>query len=553
MDGFAPGQIIDGRYRVIGMLGEGAMGVVFRASHTQMERQVAIKLLKSALLTDPDKVNRFVREARTVSRLKHRNIVNVYSVGTTDDGQPYLAMEYLQGNQLSDLISEHGFLQPSESLPIFIQVCEGLAHAHKHEIVHRDIKPSNIMVVVENGLQTPKIVDFGIARSIAPDVQALTQTGLMMGSAFYMSPDQCLGGAPDVRSDVYSLGCTLYETLTGRPPLQGENVLETLSKQVSEEPLPLGDANPDLGPCVGLQTVLTCMMQKDPSSRYQSMETLKQDLQRVLSGEAPSHVQESPSITIAPKTSERGTTAGFAIAAIAVCVLALCFYLLAKEPQGRLGAKMDTVALTAKASGLEQIGQQQEAIALYEQALEQAIAARDVNTTAEMQRRIAWAFHKIWEADGKKESDTESERVALSWARRAVSTVEPQVYEVDTQEKRFPDYQFKERLTLLATCYDTTGRIAIGLRDIEERSDMCCRLATLYKKFNQNFVRRDSVRAMYMKALDYLIKHDAEIGQLESGKTYFADFEQVMKEHFMDPADATALTAQYKRLLKLAS
>ncbi len=553
MDGFAPGQIIDGRYRVVDALGEGGMGVVFRARHTDMDRHVAIKLLKSALLPDPDKVSRFMHEARTISRLKHQNIVNVYSVGLTDNGQPYIAMEYIEGKRLSDLISEQGVLTPAEALPLFVQVCEGLAHAHKHEIVHRDIKPSNIMVVSENGVPTAKVVDFGIAKSVAPNVQALTQTGLMMGSAFYMSPGQCLGRAADVRSDVYSLGCTLYEALTGDAPLQGDTIFETLSKQVSEDAPPLRVANPQLEGNDELQAVISCMMQKDAADRYQSMESLKRDLERILEGKPAANIPTAA----APKTeiAKRKPTLNlkFAIPLLTVgALIAVAAFVALNHPKTQLMPQDDMVTIIGRANELEHNDHGPEAISLYNKALEQAVAKNDVRTIAEMQHRIGWNWHKIWTSRGQKKSELETERNAYHWARRSISTLEPVVDKLEENpQKSFADYEAKRSLTLLTIAYDSAARIANSVGDPKETADMLRRLVNRYDSSGQYMIDRDRERAMCVSAIDTLIKRDVAMHEMEQAKECYTAFEHLVDEHFMDPAEAAERMALYKKLLKL--
>jgi len=209
-----------GRYEIIGELGQGAMGVVYKARDPLIDREVAIKTINLSLAMDErDEFEaRFYQEAKAAGRLGHPNIVTIYDVGRGEE-VAYIAMEYLQGRELRDILNEKPLLPLREVLSIVSQVAQGLAYAHEHDIVHRDIKPSNVMVVRDGHV---KITDFGIARMASSAVR--TQTGMVLGSPKYMSPEQVMGKITDHRSDIFSLGVMLYEMLTGQVPFIGENV-----------------------------------------------------------------------------------------------------------------------------------------------------------------------------------------------------------------------------------------------------------------------------------------------------------------------------------------
>lgn len=209
-----------GRYEIIGEIGQGAMGVVYKATDPLIDRIVAIKTITLSLALDEreEYEARFYQEAKAAGRLSHPNIVTIYDVGRSGD-VAYIAMEFLQGRELRDILNDKQLLPVDQVIDIVTQVAMGLDYAHEHGIVHRDIKPSNIMVSRDAHV---KITDFGIARMASAGVR--TQTGMVLGSPKYMSPEQVMGKQTDQRSDIFSLGVMLYEMLTGQPPFMGENV-----------------------------------------------------------------------------------------------------------------------------------------------------------------------------------------------------------------------------------------------------------------------------------------------------------------------------------------
>ncbi|HEU4631778.1 MAG TPA: serine/threonine-protein kinase, partial [Gemmatimonadaceae bacterium] len=216
------GQIIADRFHVLAKLGEGGMGQVYLAEHVQLGRRCAVKLMRQALTDDAEAAARFRREAKNASEIAHPNVATVFDFGATSDGLTYLVMEYVDGEPLSSTLAREGPLEPARVATIARQVAEALAAAHALGIVHRDLKPDNIMLAVgRDGREMVKVVDFGIAKAMEGVTQQVTRTGYRIGTPAYMSPEQIRGDALDGRSDLYSLGCILFELLTGRPPFEG--------------------------------------------------------------------------------------------------------------------------------------------------------------------------------------------------------------------------------------------------------------------------------------------------------------------------------------------
>lgn len=296
------GSTIGDKYEILAVVGGGAMGLVYKARHTLMKRTVALKMLHPNMVVDEGTVKRFQKEAEALSCLNHPNILTVFDFGVSKTGQPYLVTDYLEGQTVAELLEQNERADWMRTLRIFTQVCSALAHAHKHGVIHRDIKPSNIMLVnFEEQPDFVKILDFGIAKVIS-DVpegsSSLTRTGEVFGSPLYMSPEQCRGKALDSRSDIYSLGCVMYRTLTGQPALFGQDLVECLYKHVNEEPLPLTQVTPEANIPPELEAVVLKCLAKDPAARYQTMADLKDALNQIIrsSGGAVSDDQEASAV-----------------------------------------------------------------------------------------------------------------------------------------------------------------------------------------------------------------------------------------------------------------
>lgn len=262
-----------GRYEIIGELGRGAMGIVYKARDPLIDREVAIKAINIDLLTAEERNEyeaRFFQEAKAAGRLNHPSIVTIYDVGRSGE-IAYITMEYLQGRELRDILNETPFLPIKEVLQIVTQVALGLAFAHDHGVIHRDIKPSNIVILHDGHV---KITDFGIARIASSVVR--TQTGMVLGSPKYMSPEQVMGNVIDHRSDIFSLGVVLYEMLTGKPPFIGANINAIMYQTLHTIPAPPSSVNP-LVPSI-LDYIVAKTLAKDVSARYQHAQELANDL-----------------------------------------------------------------------------------------------------------------------------------------------------------------------------------------------------------------------------------------------------------------------------------
>jgi serine/threonine-protein kinase len=262
------GQIIDGRYRVLELLGEGAMGQVYRADQVQMGRECALKVMKAADLSEAGGVQRFRREASSAARIVHPNIAAVYDFGETPDGRCYLAMEYVAGQPLRKRLEAGGALPVPRAVEIATQVADGLAAAHEFDIVHRDLKPDNIIVTERaNGALVAKIIDFGVAKRPAQGGSTLTSTGMIVGTPLYMSPEQF---APDEqvdgRSDLFALGLVLFEMLTGERPYPGVTMAEAMQR-LAIPPRTLAEVRPEMAWPAALQAVLDRLLAFDPSDR----------------------------------------------------------------------------------------------------------------------------------------------------------------------------------------------------------------------------------------------------------------------------------------------
>ena len=267
-----------GRYKILEVIGRGAMGVVYKAVDPVIDRVVAIKTINLSLSKEDiaEYEARFTQEIKAAGRFSHPNIVTIYDVGRTDE-VAYMAMEFLNGRELKDILSSGTRLEVETTVELMLQVADGLAYAHEHGVVHRDIKPSNIMVIdLPNGVFA-KITDFGIARM--PGSAVKTMTGIVLGSPRYMSPEQVVGKAIDHRSDVFSLGVVLYETLTGKSPFDGDNLTAIMYATANAHPAPPSSLNSNSPKMLDL--ILEKALAKDVERRYQSMREFHNDLREV--------------------------------------------------------------------------------------------------------------------------------------------------------------------------------------------------------------------------------------------------------------------------------
>src|SRR5690242_8030615 len=273
------GMIIDGRYRLDATLGRGGMGLVYRAAHVGLRRQVAVKILHPSLAASPEVRNRFEREALAVGKIDHPNCVSVYDVGRLPGGALYLAMELLEGRPLADVLEQDGQIAPGRALHILAGILRGLAHIHHAKLIHRDIKPENIFLIRHGQDEDfAKILDFGIAKpmetSDLADGVKLTQAGMAFGTPIYMAPEQALGNPMDGRADLYAAAVMAYEMLCGQPPFYSEDKLEVMSMHTAKPVPPMRQrlvrgAKPV---AASIERLVVRGLTKKPSDRYATAE-----------------------------------------------------------------------------------------------------------------------------------------------------------------------------------------------------------------------------------------------------------------------------------------
>ena len=288
------GHVIDNRYTVEKVLGRGAMGIVYMVHQNTTGRTMALKLM-GGQSTNVESVKRFLREAKTISSLHHPNIVTLFDFGHTDDDRSYLVTEQVEGKTLQALLAERQQFSLSETISIARQICLAMAEAHKLKIVHRDLKPANIILQSRSQLESSgkwttadpylvKVVDFGVAKLLGTEVEtseSLTQDGCVCGSPAYMSPEQCKGEDLDARTDIYSLGVTLFEMLTGKRPFTAGDAMGLMYRHVNEKPPSLSSARLDLGFPAKLEEVLFKCLSKNKENRHGTIEELLRDLEEV--------------------------------------------------------------------------------------------------------------------------------------------------------------------------------------------------------------------------------------------------------------------------------
>ena len=290
-------QHLSDRYELGEILGFGGMSEVHLGRDTRLHRDVAVKVLRAELARDPSFYLRFRREAQNAAALNHPAIVAVYDTGEADTPTgrlPYIVMEYVDGVTLRDIVHNDGPMPPRRALEVIADACQALNFSHQHGIIHRDVKPANILISRTGAV---KVMDFGIARAIADSSNRVTQTSAVIGTAQYLSPEQARGERVDARSDVYSLGCVLYEILTGEPPFEGDSPVAVAYQHVREDPLPPSARRAGISP--ELDAVVLKALAKNPDNRYQSAAEMRADLVRVHSGEKP----EAPKVLTSAERS----------------------------------------------------------------------------------------------------------------------------------------------------------------------------------------------------------------------------------------------------------
>ncbi|TFV85712.1 Stk1 family PASTA domain-containing Ser/Thr kinase [Blastococcus sp. CT_GayMR16] len=298
-------QVLGERYEIGGVLGRGGMAEVHRGRDLRLGREVAVKVLRSDLARDPSFQVRFRREAQAAASLNHPAIVAVYDTGedrTPIGATPYIVMEYVEGETLRDVIRREGHLSPERAMELAADICGALDFSHRNGIVHRDVKPGNVMITPQG---TVKVMDFGIARAVSDSAATMTSTAAVIGTAQYLSPEQARGESVDARSDVYSMGCLLYELVTGAPPFSGDSPVAVAYQHVREDPRLPSSINPQVP--AELDAILLKAMSKNPANRYQSAAEMRNDLLRALAGQ---RVEATPVMGDAEKTTILSATPG---------------------------------------------------------------------------------------------------------------------------------------------------------------------------------------------------------------------------------------------------
>ena len=291
-------QVLGERYEIGGVLGRGGMAEVHRGRDLRLGREVAVKVLRHDLARDPSFQVRFRREAQASASLNHPAIVAVYDTGedrTTTGATPYIVMEYVEGETLRDVIRREGHLPSERAMTLAADICGALDFSHRNGIVHRDVKPGNVMITPQG---TVKVMDFGIARAVSDSAATMTSTAAVIGTAQYLSPEQARGESVDARSDVYSMGCLLYELVTGAPPFSGDSPVAVAYQHVREDPRLPSSINPEVP--AELDAILLKAMSKNPANRYQSAAEMRNDLLRALAGQ---RVEATPVMGDAEKTT----------------------------------------------------------------------------------------------------------------------------------------------------------------------------------------------------------------------------------------------------------
>jgi serine/threonine-protein kinase len=408
------GKVFAEKYEVESVLGLGGMSIVYKAKHRLMNRTVAIKMLHSNLKDDIISLERFKLEAQAASSLSHQNIITVYDFGVTPDGEPYFVMDCLEGESLRELIDRKGKLPYQRALPIFKQICDALDAAHKTKIVHRDLKPANVILLKQDdsGKELVKLVDFGIAKFLPASgkhAQQLTRTGEVFGSPIYMSPEQCTGKELDTRSDIYALGCLMYETLAGTPPFVGQSFLETMNMHVSQKAKPIKSVASDADVPPSLEQIVLRCMSKDPADRFQTAGEIS-DLLAALSlqllgasgmqrGVLSGKVQ---SVMPCPKLSRAYSAVAILACLLLGCISFLAFWPGPPEDRGTPLGKLTWQIILSNAVSATNSGDYEHADALVRQADTLARGFGDDKARLEATLRREADLYNRWEGHAQR-------------------------------------------------------------------------------------------------------------------------------------------------------
>ena len=329
-------EVLGERFEVIDFLGQGGMGSVFKAREKSTGTIFAVKLLNPQLVHDEQSVRRFEQEAKAAMHLTHAHLTAVYEYGVGKDDTPYLVMDYLEGTTLETLLESENHLDSNRAINLFSQLCEAISYAHLKGVIHRDIKPANIMVMQRGeGVEYAKLFDFGIAKVLPNQAidftQDMTQTGDLYGSPLYMSPEQCKGLPLDERTDLYSLGCVIYKSITGKHPFEGKNFVDTVVKIITTEAAPASTVNPSEKLPKGLDQVVARCLAKDPAFRYRNASLLQDDLERVRDSKLISKMAGPPATLSAAYAATSKPAVNPRILALAIVLSVSIFGSVAKN------------------------------------------------------------------------------------------------------------------------------------------------------------------------------------------------------------------------------
>ncbi len=331
---FKADDILAGKYQIVKFISRGSTGMIYQARHIMLDKVFAIKVLSLGEVTSETSSARFQREAHAAASLSHPNIITVHDFGILPEGTLYLAMEYLEGETLAALLEREGRLDFKRAIPIFVQVCMALEYAHTQGVIHRDLKPSNIMLVKDyKGDNLVKVIDFSIAKFTIQKAnqKTITKPGQIFGTPLYMSPEQCKGKKPDNRSDIYSLGCVIYQALCGAPPLLGDSLLTTIYKHVNDLPLPFSQQINGANIPKELEAIIFKTLAKEPENRYHSASELRAALTHFEQTYKPnsSNIVRSKATTHISRFMIKALNL-ILLFIVACFVIALCLFLNAK-------------------------------------------------------------------------------------------------------------------------------------------------------------------------------------------------------------------------------
>jgi serine/threonine protein kinase len=325
--GLAPGTVIAGRYKFISSIGSGGMGLIVKAHDTLLGVDVALKmLLRNSNKSD---ILRFKREAKAVSLLSHEHIIKVHAFDVTSEGLPYMVMEFIEGEDLDSVLNRRGALKIAEARRLFEQLFDAMSYAHNRGVCHRDLKPSNIMLLADDDNINIKLVDFGIAKITESDTtpgvsKNLTDTGQIIGSPIYMSPEQALGKPIDARTDIYSAGCVIYHTLTGAPPIAGDTTMETLFKHVNFVPPSMSEASLGISFPAELETLVARALSKSPADRQQSFAQLQSEFNAAVGGTTGTSLKSVSNVDKVESGDKQSNKSNSSANVIAITAVMIC-------------------------------------------------------------------------------------------------------------------------------------------------------------------------------------------------------------------------------------